>query len=255
MNTKKVSMVVVLVVLAVSVTGLVANRVVAQESGAGAGDVSSGGPERGMQGGRGAGFLRHGGGPFRPSDASVSACSGKSVDDSCTFSFTGSGSGSSASVDGTCMNRPSVASGSTDTVLSCVPTRKNSGKEGQSSGVRGDGAINGQTRLQRAQQMKTQKVAQISNIEDRIGKIITFLASKGVDTTTLSGELATFTAKANELLSRIDAYIAVLNTNGSSATDITSAFANVKTSGADMRTYFHDTLRAAIGKAVSSLNE
>ena len=253
MNMKKVSVGVVVAILSVSVAGLVASQVLAQESGSDTGNIPSGGSRMGMQGGRGPGFLRHGGRLFRPSDASIAACNGKSADDPCTFSF--AGSDTPVSIDGTCMTRPSATSGSTDTVLSCVPTHKNSGKEGQSSGIRGDGIANGQTRLQRAQQMKTKKAEQIAQIENRIGNIITFLKSKGVGTGELSDELATFTVKADTFLAKIDKWVALLQATTLDQTAIAAAHDAVKTAGNDMRTYFVGTLRADIKASVDSLKD
>ncbi len=250
MNTKKISVGIIAATLTLSAP-LVAVHAFSQGDGFGGrgnGTENRGaGMGQGNDRGAGRGAMR-GGMPFRTSDEAVSACSGKSKDASCSFTTTMPGkSDQSVTLDGTCQNVRKSESDSTET-LSCLPEKK---------GVRDfRGERNGAelTRLQKAEQMKTRKGREVAQIETRIGKLIDFLKSKNVDTTALESELATLKAKGQTLLDKTDAYVTLLKNNGSDA-DVATAFEAVKASGKDMRTYFHDTLRPDIKKAIDGLHD
>lgn len=189
---------------------------------------------------------------FFSSDAAKTACSGKSAGDTCSFTGTMHGNTDSTTIDGTCRNFPKAASDSTTTTnLACMP----SPKDIRGGLFRGDAMkdANGQTALERAQAMRTRRADEISRIETRVDRIVTFLNSKGVDTSTISSDLSTFKTKAQTVLDKTDAYIAVLNASGSSQSDITTARDAIRTAGQDMRTYFQGTLRVAIKAAIDTL--
>lgn len=189
-----------------------------------------------------------GGMPFRTSTEAVSACSGKSQDDSCSFTTTMPGNGDkSVTLDGTCQNARKNETDNAKT-LSCLPSKKG-GRE-----FRGERPGSELTRLQKAERLKERKSREITLIETRIGKLIDFLKTKSVDTATLESELATLKVKGQTLLGKTDAYVTLLKNNGSDS-DVTAAQEAMKSAGKDMRTYFHDTLRPDIKKAIDGLKD
>lgn len=244
MNTKKISLGLFATVLAASVPFV---SVGAMPRDGAEGGIAHTGLGAGMRSGTGRedGVRR---GMPNPPAASESACFGKSADDSCSFSFSGTGSEKTTTIDGVCRNVPSVADDGAVS-LACVPLRKDG------VGSRDEKIDSGQARLQQAQRMRETKADQINRIESHIEKIIAFLGTKGIDTASISGELTAFRGKGKVLLDKIDAYIAVLNASGSSVSDISTAHDAVKAAGKDMQTYFHGALRPDIKKAVDSLND
>lgn len=204
----------------------------------------------GMPGGQGMGGgneNREGGGmPFGSSKEAKEACDGKSENDSCSFTVKKPGSDEETTMDGTCVKTPARNgdSSSSDT-LSCVPEKK-------------DGENSGESRLERAKEMKKKKTEEISKIESRTGKLISFLKSEGLDEDTLEdieGYLDTFKEKADALLSEIDDYIGILEDDDSDDDDKKSAMESVKTAGQEMMDYFNNTLRKNIKEALDSLND
>jgi hypothetical protein len=260
MNTKKIS-----AGLVSACVVLVAPLFVAQalSLSGGRGNIESFGSERGIGGERGSGAENRAIGvakgddrnenrgemPFQASVEAISACSGKSQDDICSFAATMPGNEKSLAIDGTCQKARKSETDSTETLL-CLPTKKDgSGKDQRREWVGSD-----LSSLQRAEQLKERKGREIAQIEIRIGKLIDFLKTKSVDTTVLESEFATLRTKGQIVLDKTDVYVTMIK-GSDSAPDVATAREAVRTAGKDMLTYFHDTLREDIKRAVDGLND
>jgi hypothetical protein len=250
MNTKKMSVGIIAATLTLSAP-LFSAQAFSQGDGFGGrgNNMENRGAGMGQENGRGDGRgAMRGGVPFRTSDEAVSACSGKSQGGSCSFTTTMPGNGDkSVTFDGTCQKARKSETDSVDT-LSCLPTKKDirdSREERLGSEM---------TRLQKAEQLKALKSRELTLIETRVGKLIDFLKTKSVDTDTLESEFATLKAKGQTLLDKTDAYVTLLKNNGTDS-DVAAALEAMKSAGKDMRTYFHDTLRPDIKKAIDSLKD
>ncbi|NTW45879.1 MAG: hypothetical protein HGB18_02365 [Candidatus Moranbacteria bacterium] len=184
-------------------------------------------------------------GGFRSEEA-VSACSGKSSGDDCSFSMTRPGQSETTSVSGTCRNVPAGKTDSSES-LSCMPTPKD-----------GDGSmerVRSEDRDGRAENLKERKQAEINRIETRVQKIIDFLKSKDVDTATIEGYFSTFKAKADTVIAKVEALQTLLSTDNPSESDLASARTAVRDAGKDMISYYKDTLRTALKSALDALND
>jgi hypothetical protein len=255
MNTKKISVGIIAATLTLSAPFFAVQAFSRGDDVGGRGnDMENRGVGMGQENDRGAGRGEmRGGMPFRTSAEAVSACSGKSQDDTCSFTTTMPGNGDkSVSLDGTCRKARKSETDSAE-ILSCLPTKKEVKGEKRIDS-RGEGNGSGLTVSQKADQLRERKSREITQIETRIGKLIDFLKTKSVDTTTLVSELSTFKAKGQALLEKTDAYVTLVKNNGSES-DISAAREAMKAAGKDMRTYFHDTLRADIKKAVDGLKD
>lgn len=196
--------------------------------------------------GRGA---ERGGMPFRLSDAAVTACKDKNEGATCSFTGTKAGSDAQTTIDGTCRKAPGMRNGATtDTTLACMPVSK----DGEGLKAPGDRSWN---RSDRAATMKERKQAEINRIETRVQKVIDFLKSKDVSTTSIESDFEIFKGKANTVLDKVDALATLLKTDSPGQRDIEEKRAEVKVAGKDMITYFHDTLRPEIKKAVDTLKD
>jgi len=185
--------------------------------------------------------MQKGGMQLRSSEEAITACSSKDEKAECSFSMTKSDSSEEIIITGTCMKAPAKNNGTdTESKLACVPEIK-------------DGKKSGENQLQRAEGMKKQKSEKITRIESRAEKIISFLQSKDIDTDNIESNLSTFKDKADNLLEKIDAYIALLKADDSSDDNVRSASEAIRISGKDMMDYFNDTLKASIQDALDEL--
>lgn len=183
------------------------------------------------------------------SDVAVSACTDKAAGDDCTF--TGKrpgGDDKEVSLSGTCRTIPPGKTDATTGKLSCMPKPV----EGEGFGKRGDGQEN---RLDRASTMKQRKQAEINRIEARVQRVVDFLDSKNVDTTAIKADFTTFKSKADTVLEKVDALATLLKTDNPSKSDVETARTAVRTAGQDMITYFRNTLRPEIKKALDGLSD
>jgi hypothetical protein len=171
-------------------------------------------------------------GSFSIPTESVAACSSSSEKATCSFSTTGS-SGVSKTMSGTCMKNPKDT-----TELFCAPAKK-------------DGTDVTSDTVATATERKSQRSENITKIESRIEKIITFLESQNVDITTIESNFDAFKEKADDLLAAFDTYIAALG--GTDTAIISSARENVRSASNAMMDYFNSTLRKSIDDALSQL--
>jgi hypothetical protein len=186
------------------------------------------------------------------SKESMEACDDKSEGDDCSFTSSDpKDSSSSTTVSGTCAKMParpddSASSSSSESKLSCVPEKKD-----------GDTA-SGETELERAKKMKTERKAEIYRIESRTEKMISFLGSKDVDDDVIddiNDKYDNFKDKADTLLEKYDDYIDVLGDDDASDDDISDAQDAIKSAGKDMMDYFTGTLRKSIQAALDDLED
>lgn len=203
-------------------------------------------------------------GAFGPSDEAVAACSDKAEKDTCSFAATrpvadSTGGDTTVTVSGTCLKIParktdgSIDTTATDTKLACVPERGDGGNGGSIG--RGNG-ISAADMVQRAESMKASRQAFIYRIETRVDKVIAFLTSKNVAsglTDAIKSDEDTFKGKADTLLAKYDAYIALLKDDSSSVSDKTAAREAIRSASQDMMTYFSGTLRKSIADALNTV--
>ena len=191
------------------------------------------------------------GGPFQ-SEESVSACKDKSEGDSCSFSIALPNNKGSISKDGTCSKPPvrKENSGSEDKTLSCMPQRDGSGnKNGIAQGVMT------QNRLERAESMRARTSSRIMATQTRLGKLVDFLKSKSVDTSTVESDISTFKEKTDAVLEKYDALITVLKQDNPSSDSVKEAVEAVRAAEKSARDYFIITLRPAIRLAIDSIQD
>ncbi len=191
------------------------------------------------------------GGPFR-SEESVSACKDKSEGDSCSFSMTLPNDQGSINKDGTCSKSPLQKENSEneDETLSCMPQRDGSDDK---IGV-GRGTIT-QNRLERAESMQTRTASRIMATQTRLGKLVDFLKSKSVDTSTVESDISAFKEKTDAVLEKYDALITVLKQDNPSSDSVKEAVEAVRTAEKSARDYFVITLRPAIRSAIDSIQD
>jgi hypothetical protein len=169
--------------------------------------------------------------------AAIAACSSAAENATCSFASTGS-DGTSKTIDGTCIKNPKDTS-----TLFCASSIKD--KKDTSEKV---------------EAMKARKATEISNIESRVEKIITFLDSENIDTAEITANLETFKTKAEALLSAFDTYISALKTDESSTSDATKlavsdARAKLKTAKDVLKDFYVATLRTSINNAIEKISE
>jgi hypothetical protein len=248
--------------------------------------MNAGGPPQG-----GVPILKEGGvgmKNFTPSAESITACADSSEAATCLFTFTDNGSNNSLS--GTCRKNPKnddqlvcmpkaknqgefrgkmnsisgeaiKACNGKDETASCSFMRtngetaisgickKNSKDGSELSCVSGVGE--GGNSPSKAKKIKELKATQIFKMEKRIEKIITFIASKGINTDEVENNFSTFKEKTDAVLLAIDAYISAL---GASDDAITAAREDVKSATKTMTDYFNGTLRKSIESALAELD-
>lgn len=143
--------------------------------------------------------------------------------------------------------------------------RRNTGDTQSSQGMMGreenrfDGGNQVRSLSDRVEQRRTMQQHMYESIENRIQKLLEYLDSKGIDTAKAKDLLATFTSKANDVLSRFGAYIQTLKTWEGDKSDanrsmVASAKSDLRTTLLDASQYYHQTLMPTLRSLIDSLS-
>jgi len=173
------------------------------------------------------------------SEEALEVCEDKSEGDDCEFEMKKPNSDDEGTVSGTCQ----TMKGGKDSEEKLVCMKK---KEDYVDDVN------------RVKVIKEKKETEIKKIKKRVEKIIDFLDDKGVDDDLIeeiSDNFETFKSDADNLLSKFDDYIDLLESDDSDEDSKVEAWKNIKNSGKELVEYFNENIRKNIKEAIDSLED
>lgn len=113
---------------------------------------------------------------------------------------------------------------------------------------------------ERVTKMKADRERRYVRMQERIGKIITYLDGEGADTSVVKGYLEIFKTKVADILSAYDGYIAALKTyeddgSVSNKAAVVSSKESVRTRIIDASEYYRSTIMPALRSLVDLISE
>lgn len=132
------------------------------------------------------------------------------------------------------------------------PPREKSGGLGEAGDI--------ETQIENTKSMKIAREEKISQIEERMEKIVEYLKSQNVDTSEAENNISAFKEKATDILSAYDAYIAALensmdNNDGKLTDAAREAREKIRELSIDLKEFFRDTLLVNLRSQIDKLAE